>query len=357
MTKMIARRRRCNRSSAANSTSTPPSTPTCPSSASCRCSTGSTATRLACDPPASRATVRQLVTHTAGLGYWFWDADLMRYEQVTGTPNVVPGSAEALQGAAAARPRRRASSYGINIDWLGRVVEAVAGTTLDVVVKDNITGPLGMGDTMFRLDDQRSDNCVTVHVPGEDGTWVSAGAILNPDPEWWAGGHGLYSTPRDYIRFERALLRGGELDGERILTQKPRSTPRSPTRSVSWTSRRRSRPPTRRSATTFNVGPGLEVGLRPAPEHRGHPGRAPGRHRRLGGPVQHPLLRRPHQRDLRVDLHQLAAVRQAEGRGRPTATSRRRSTRRCENAVGQESSPARRAVDTASARLVAPSLA
>ena len=43
-------------------------------------------------PPASRATVRHLVTHTAGLGYWFWDADLKRYEQVTGLPNVVPGS-------------------------------------------------------------------------------------------------------------------------------------------------------------------------------------------------------------------------------------------------------------------------
>ncbi len=169
-------------------------------------------------PPASRATVRHLVTHTAGLGYWFWDADLMRYEQVTGLPNVVPGSAEAFKAPLMADPGTR-FEYGINIDWLGRVVEAVAGTTLDVVVKEKITGPLGMGDTMFRLDDQRSANCVTVHVSGEDGNWVSAGEILNQSPDWWSGGYGLYSTPRDYIRFERMLLRGGELDGERILTQ------------------------------------------------------------------------------------------------------------------------------------------
>ena len=107
--------------------------------------------------------------------------------------------------------------YGINIDWLGRVVEAVAGKTLDVVISEGITGPLGMSDTMFRLDQQRYDNCVTVHVKGEDGSWVSAGEILNQTPDWWAGGHGLYSTPRDYVRFEQALLRGGELDGERIL--------------------------------------------------------------------------------------------------------------------------------------------
>ena len=168
--------------------------------------------------PASRATVRNLVTHTSGLGYWFFDADLMRYEQVTGLPNVVPGNAEAFKAPLVADPGT-IYTYGINTDWLGRVVEAVSGTTLDVVVKDKITGPLGMGDTMFRLDEQRYANCVTLHVPGEDGSWVSAGEILNQSPDWWAGGHGLYSTPRDYVRFERMLLRGGELDGERILTQ------------------------------------------------------------------------------------------------------------------------------------------
>jgi methyl acetate hydrolase len=169
-------------------------------------------------PPASRATVRQLVTHTAGLGYWFWDADLVRYEQVTGLPNVVPGSAEAFKAPLLTDPGTR-FEYGINIDWLGRVVEAVAGATLDIVVKERITEPLGMGDTMFRLDEPRSAHCVTVHVPGEDGNWASAGGILNRTPDWWSGGHGLYSTPRDYIRFERMLLRGGELDGERILAQ------------------------------------------------------------------------------------------------------------------------------------------
>jgi methyl acetate hydrolase len=168
--------------------------------------------------PASRATVRNLVTHTSGLGYWFFDADLMRYEQVTGLPNVVPGKAEAFKAPLVADPGT-IYTYGINTDWLGRVVEAVAGTALDVVVKEKITGPLGMDDTMFRLDEHRYANCVALHVPGEDRSWVSSGEILNQTPDWWAGGHGLYSTPRDYVRFERMLLRGGELDGERILTQ------------------------------------------------------------------------------------------------------------------------------------------
>jgi CubicO group peptidase (beta-lactamase class C family) len=168
--------------------------------------------------PASRATVKHLVTHTSGLGYWFFNADLMRYEQVTGVPNVVPGKAEAFQAPLLADPGTT-YTYGINTDWLGKVVEAVAGTTLDVVLKERILGPLGMNDTMFRLDAQRYANCVTLHMLGEDGRWASAGEILNQEPDWWAGGHGLYSTPRDYVRFERALLRGGELDGERILKQ------------------------------------------------------------------------------------------------------------------------------------------
>lgn len=166
--------------------------------------------------PRSKATVRQLITHTAGFGYWFWEDDLVRYEQVTGTPNVVAGTMGAFAAPMLADPGTR-FIYGINIDWLGRVVEAVAGAGLDQVIDDKITGPLGMTNTMFRLDEPRIANAVTVHLPDPEAGWVSAGEILNQEPEWWAGGHGLYSTPRDYIRFEQALLRGGELDGARIL--------------------------------------------------------------------------------------------------------------------------------------------
>ncbi len=168
--------------------------------------------------PASRATVRQLVTHTSGLSYWFWNADLVKYESVTGLPNVVPGDRRALQAPMVTDPGTR-FEYGINTDWLGLVVEAVAGTTLDVVIKENITGPLGMDDTMFLLDEERQGTKTPVHVRGEDGAWTSAGKVFPDEPEWWPAGHGLHSTPRDYIRFERALLRGGDLDGVRILGQ------------------------------------------------------------------------------------------------------------------------------------------
>ena len=168
--------------------------------------------------PRTPPTVHQLVTHTSGLGYWFWNDDLVKYEAATGIPNVVPGSMDAFKAPMTAHPGEK-FVYGINTDWLGRVVEAVAGKQLDAVIEEGIAGPLGMSNTTFHPSDAQRDNAVTVHVKGEDGSWGSAGSILNPEPDWWAGGHGLYSTPRDYIRFERALLRGGELDGTRILEE------------------------------------------------------------------------------------------------------------------------------------------
>jgi methyl acetate hydrolase len=167
--------------------------------------------------PASRATVRNLITHTSGLGYWFWDAGLARYEQLTGTPNVVPGRAAAFRAPMVTDPGTR-FVYGINTDWLGLVVEAVAGQTLDVVVKEAITGPLGMNSTYFALDGGHAGKRAALQAKDGNGQWADIGNVVNrTDPDWWAGGHGLYATPRDYIRFERALLRGGELDGARIL--------------------------------------------------------------------------------------------------------------------------------------------
>jgi methyl acetate hydrolase len=168
--------------------------------------------------PASQATVRQLMTHTSGLGYWFWNGDLVRWQEATGIPNVVAGVKTSLRAPLVADPGT-AFIYGINTDWLGQVIEAVTGVGLDVAVKQGVTGPLGMDHTTFGMNDDERLNCTPVHVRGEDGNWVSIGEILNQAPEYWAGGHGLYGPPSDYIKFEQALLRGGELDGERILRQ------------------------------------------------------------------------------------------------------------------------------------------
>ncbi|HZU18469.1 MAG TPA: serine hydrolase domain-containing protein [Candidatus Dormibacteraeota bacterium] len=169
-------------------------------------------------PPATRATVRQLITHTAGFAYWFWNRDIDRYEQVTGTPNILSGKEAALTAPMVFDPGT-GFEYGIGVDWLGRVIEAVSGLSLDRYLAENVTGPLGMTSTTARMSPAQRAVSAPVHVRGDDGAWVVSDIDWPQQPDFWAGGHFLYSTPSDYLRFQRMLLGGGSLDGVRILDQ------------------------------------------------------------------------------------------------------------------------------------------
>jgi CubicO group peptidase (beta-lactamase class C family) len=159
--------------------------------------------------PATRATVKQLVTHTTGLAYGFWNADLARWEAAT-------GSSDAFAAPMVADPGTR-FEYGISVDWLGRVVEAASGQSLDDYLVEHIFAPLGMSSTAFLINDEQRGRCVPVHVQDEGGAWVATDFDWDQHPDWWAGGHGLYSTPRDYLQFQRMLLGGGKLGGTTIL--------------------------------------------------------------------------------------------------------------------------------------------
>jgi methyl acetate hydrolase len=167
-------------------------------------------------PPASQATVRHLVTHTSGLAYWFFNEDIVRWEQVTGTPRVMSGSMEIFRAPLVADPGAR-YEYGINTDWLGRVVEVASGQSLRDYFDEHILGPLGMRSTTFLMDERQRANCVPIQVRGEGGAWEATDMDWSQEPEWWAGGHGLYSTPRDYLAFQRMLLGRGSLGGVKIL--------------------------------------------------------------------------------------------------------------------------------------------
>ena len=168
-------------------------------------------------PPATQATVRHLVTHTTGLSYWFWNADIVKWEAATGVPNVLSGLSAVFKAPMLFDPGT-SFEYGINLDWLGKVIEAASGMKLDEAIATVVTGPLGMTQTAFVMSDAQRPNCVPVHVPGEDGAWVATEIDLVQPPEYWAGGHGLYSTPRDYMKFQRMLLGNGTSpDGVKIL--------------------------------------------------------------------------------------------------------------------------------------------
>src|SRR3954447_6568948 len=167
-------------------------------------------------PPASKATVKQLVTHTAGVAYWFWNHDIVRWEAATQTPNVLSGDNVIFTAPLVADPGTR-FEYGINTDWLGKVIETASGQSLDAYLDANVLGPLGMHNTTFLMTSEQRANSVPVHLRGEDGEWVATDVDWSQQPDWWAGGHGLYSTPRDYLAFQRMLLAGGTLGDAKIL--------------------------------------------------------------------------------------------------------------------------------------------
>jgi methyl acetate hydrolase len=159
--------------------------------------------------PASRATVAQLVTHTTGLTYGFWNADILRWEAAAGTGGVFAAPMVADPGTR--------FEYGVNTDWLGRVVEAASGQPLNAYLAEHVFAPLGMSSTAFLLDAEQRARCVPVHVRDEGGHWVATDIDWDPSPAYWPGGHGLYATPRDYLRFQRMLLGGGTFAGTKIL--------------------------------------------------------------------------------------------------------------------------------------------
>ena len=161
-------------------------------------------------------TLRHLFTHTSGCGYWFDNPDVLRYHRATGVPDPLSGSAEMLRVPRLFEAGDR-WEYGTSVDWLGLVVEKLGGADLDAHVRAHICTPLGMLDTTFDPSAAQRDRLMAIHDarPGEP---LRLSSIALPEePEIWSGGGGLYSTAGDYLRFMRALLRGGELDGERIL--------------------------------------------------------------------------------------------------------------------------------------------
>lgn len=167
-------------------------------------------------PPATQATVRQLLNHTAGFGYSFLNEKLVKYHEVSGAPDALTFDPGMLQLPLVNDPGTT-WEYGTNTDWAGQVVEAVSGRRLDAYLAEHLFGPLGMTSTTFVLDDEQAAGLMPLHSRVEDGSLVPNGIELPSPPAMVSGGGGGYTTAPDYIRFLRAILRGGELDGARIL--------------------------------------------------------------------------------------------------------------------------------------------
>jgi CubicO group peptidase (beta-lactamase class C family) len=163
-----------------------------------------------------QATIQHLLTHTSGLSYWFSNVDLKKWHDVTGAPTPLTGLRKCLDTPFVAEPGER-WEYGVNTAWLGLVVEAVTDQPLDEYLAQHVFAPLGMTDTTFTPTDAQRERLMAIHNRTPDGGLVPSDIELLEEPELAFGGEGAYGTAGDYVRFLRALLQGGELDGAQIL--------------------------------------------------------------------------------------------------------------------------------------------
>ncbi|GAA5880756.1 hypothetical protein JCM3774_005700 [Rhodotorula dairenensis] len=162
------------------------------------------------EPLSRPVTIHMLLTHTSGSLYTFFDPVMARVGPK------LPGQANENLGEIpfAAQPGEK-FCYGYSLDYLTLAVEKVSGLSLEEYFKQNIFGPLGIKDMSFL------DKGKQMPMAFEDASDPNRPYHIRPnDPmseTQHFGGAGLSGSPRSYLRLLRALLKGGELDGARIL--------------------------------------------------------------------------------------------------------------------------------------------
>ena len=190
--------------------------------------------------PAKRAiTIRDLLTHTAGISYGSDARIVAQYKEKNLGPVTGPSWYTADKDEAVCTTMERLGTlpfvaqpgeayvYGYNTDILGCIAEKASGVPLDELIRTRITAPLGMKDTQFYLTAAQRDRLVAVYASnaGSGGKIFRApdgpngqGNYVEGPRKNFAGGAGLLSTAHDYARFLEAIRRGGAIDGARILS-------------------------------------------------------------------------------------------------------------------------------------------
>lgn len=175
-------------------------------------------------------TMRELMTHSAGLGYGLTSANPV--DRMYRDAKVLDSSAslqQMIDGLAKlpllAQPGTR-WAYSIAVDVQGYLVEKLSGRKFDVFLKERIFDPLGMKDTAFHVPSAKLGRVARIHGEGKNGTpdppsdeAPGGGVFADPTrvPVGPSGGGGLFSTAEDYLRFCQMLLDGGTFGGTRLL--------------------------------------------------------------------------------------------------------------------------------------------
>ncbi len=199
-------------------------------------------TRDNLEPAVRPITIRQLLTHTAGLGYSIIQDGPIR--AAYNRRGLVPGQISRLdiaQSIFGGEPTGSLAdfadglaemplvyqpgtrwSYSVSLDLLGRVIEVVSGQSFDSFLQQRIFDPVRMGSTAFRVAREDTGRLAAnyflmggvplpIDLPGS--------SVYLDEPAFPFGGAGLVSTARDYDRFLQMLAGWGEIDGVRVMSE------------------------------------------------------------------------------------------------------------------------------------------
>jgi CubicO group peptidase (beta-lactamase class C family) len=199
-----------------------------PSFASCRVWRGGSILAPLTDPMVEPMRMWHLLTQTAGLTYGFHYSHAVDalYRKAGfewgGPPELdLAGTCDAYAALPLLFQPGAEWNYSVATDVLGRVVEVISGQSLDAFFAERIFGPLGMTRTGFAAAPEDMPDLAALY--GRDPATGRARRLEAMDvigrraPKVLSGGGGLVSTAADYHRFTQMLLRGGELDGVRLL--------------------------------------------------------------------------------------------------------------------------------------------
>jgi len=167
-------------------------------------------------PARTPITLRHLITHVAGNGYHFWNGNVRKYQEVTGLPSIVECRNVTLSHTPLMFEPGTAWEHGMNIDWVGKVIERVTGQDLEEYLRQNVLDPLAMSATSFRLSPPLRENLAVMNARTPGGL-TPIEFEMTQDPEFLMGGGGLYGSASDYLILLQMLLGSGQVDGTRIL--------------------------------------------------------------------------------------------------------------------------------------------
>ena len=168
-------------------------------------------------PPKRDITINDLLLHTTGLCYECFSEDDLKYRTARQIPSVVSCTNASIKSVLLHDPGER-WTYGVNIDWLGKIVEQQRGKRLGEVMKERIFDPLGIRDMAFTMTDSMRARRVTIHDRAMDGKLTPLPDLVLPQPpELDAGGLGLYATVGEYTKFIRMILNDGAGPNGQVL--------------------------------------------------------------------------------------------------------------------------------------------